>query len=491
MEFGTIEREIYVEARPEIVFEVVSSPDHLKQWWPDDARYEPTPGSTGEIVFGDRDAGGAGGGVHRRRRATAADVLLPLDAPGDEVRGGGQLAAGHLRPDPVGRGNPAQDDRDRLPRDGLGGRRPRAAVPRARHRLGLLPAAAGTVRRDAAGAAHERAVVENGSTTSSGPRSATRPGAGCSTCCWSTATAPRPRWASSCRSPGRRWPSTSACSTGSAWSGRRRRAGRSATGWTTPSSPAPVAQLSSVGSAWDARLQRIKRIAEAIQRTQQILDQTTSDKRPRRHRDGGHSAQVGVKNATPEKVYDALTTVEGLAGWWTDDTKGSGGRRRRAGVPVPAVGGFDMEVVELQPSERVAWRVVDGPEEWIGYDDRLGPPPGRRLHDRAVQAPGLEGAGGVHAPLQHQVGLVPDEPEVAGGDRRGRTRAAGRADQRLALSYAVLGWPITRRPAGTALPAPRSAPRRRPRRRFPCPVGRTSGHSTRPRRRRSSRWCRR
>ena len=29
-----------------------------------------------------------------------------------------------------------------------------------------------------------------------------------------------------------------------------------------------VAQLSSVGSAWDARLQRIKRIAEAMQRTQ-------------------------------------------------------------------------------------------------------------------------------------------------------------------------------------------------------------------------------
>jgi uncharacterized protein YndB with AHSA1/START domain len=59
MEFGTIEREIYVDAPPEIVFAVVSSPDHLKEWWPDDARFEPTPGSTGEIVFGDRDAGGA------------------------------------------------------------------------------------------------------------------------------------------------------------------------------------------------------------------------------------------------------------------------------------------------------------------------------------------------------------------------------------------------------------------------------------------------
>jgi uncharacterized protein YndB with AHSA1/START domain len=55
MEFATIEREIYVEASPEIVFEVVSSPDHLKQWWPDDARYDPTPGAAGEIVFGTDD----------------------------------------------------------------------------------------------------------------------------------------------------------------------------------------------------------------------------------------------------------------------------------------------------------------------------------------------------------------------------------------------------------------------------------------------------
>ncbi|HEY3942320.1 MAG TPA: SRPBCC family protein [Acidimicrobiales bacterium] len=58
MEFGTVERETYIEATPEIVFEVVSSPAHLKAWWPDDARYEPTPGSAGEIVFGDREAGG-------------------------------------------------------------------------------------------------------------------------------------------------------------------------------------------------------------------------------------------------------------------------------------------------------------------------------------------------------------------------------------------------------------------------------------------------
>jgi uncharacterized protein YndB with AHSA1/START domain len=59
MEFGTIEREIFVEASPETVFDVVSSPDHLKEWWPDDAAYDPTPGGTGEIAFGDPEAGGA------------------------------------------------------------------------------------------------------------------------------------------------------------------------------------------------------------------------------------------------------------------------------------------------------------------------------------------------------------------------------------------------------------------------------------------------
>ena len=35
MEYGTIEREIHVEASPEIVFEVVSRPEHLREWWTD------------------------------------------------------------------------------------------------------------------------------------------------------------------------------------------------------------------------------------------------------------------------------------------------------------------------------------------------------------------------------------------------------------------------------------------------------------------------
>lgn len=58
MEYGSIERELFVGARPEVVFDVVSDPDHITSWWPDSARYERRAGASGEIVFGDPDDGG-------------------------------------------------------------------------------------------------------------------------------------------------------------------------------------------------------------------------------------------------------------------------------------------------------------------------------------------------------------------------------------------------------------------------------------------------
>jgi uncharacterized protein YndB with AHSA1/START domain len=76
--------------------------------------------------------------------------------------------------------------------------------------------------------------------------------------------------------------------------------------------------------------------------------------------------RVGVKTPTPENVYDALTTVDGLAGWWTSDTKGSGDAGGVLKFRFPPVGGFDMEVVEVRPPEQVVWRVIDGPDEWVG-----------------------------------------------------------------------------------------------------------------------------
>ena len=54
MEYGSLEREIQVEASPEVVFEVVSRPEHISESWSDDAEVVATPGAVGELVWGDR-----------------------------------------------------------------------------------------------------------------------------------------------------------------------------------------------------------------------------------------------------------------------------------------------------------------------------------------------------------------------------------------------------------------------------------------------------
>jgi uncharacterized protein YndB with AHSA1/START domain len=82
--------------------------------------------------------------------------------------------------------------------------------------------------------------------------------------------------------------------------------------------------------------------------------------------------RVGIK-APASKVYAALTTIDGLAGWWTRDTTGSakaGGHvafrfRTDAG---DEIGGFGMDVLDLSPDRKVHWAVKDGPPEWIGTD---------------------------------------------------------------------------------------------------------------------------
>jgi uncharacterized protein YndB with AHSA1/START domain len=58
VELGSIEREHFIDARPEVVFEVISDPGHVVEWWADAASYQATPGSKGTISFGSVDDGG-------------------------------------------------------------------------------------------------------------------------------------------------------------------------------------------------------------------------------------------------------------------------------------------------------------------------------------------------------------------------------------------------------------------------------------------------
>jgi uncharacterized protein YndB with AHSA1/START domain len=72
-----------------------------------------------------------------------------------------------------------------------------------------------------------------------------------------------------------------------------------------------------------------------------------------------------------ETVYQALATPDGVSAWWTTQTTGSdevGGSITTTFTDPDngeVLGGFTLSNEELVPPERVAWRVVDGPDEWV------------------------------------------------------------------------------------------------------------------------------
>jgi uncharacterized protein YndB with AHSA1/START domain len=72
MEYGSIERELRIDATPEVVYEVISSAEHLREWWPDAAELDPIPGATGAITFGDPTAPDA---------TTVPLIVLEADPP--------------------------------------------------------------------------------------------------------------------------------------------------------------------------------------------------------------------------------------------------------------------------------------------------------------------------------------------------------------------------------------------------------------------------
>lgn len=69
---------------------------------------------------------------------------------------------------------------------------------------------------------------------------------------------------------------------------------------------------------------------------------------------------------SPDIVYAALSTQEGLSGWWTPQT-----------IAQPQVGSVsrfsfgpdyfkELEVIDLVPGKRVQWLCLKGFEDWVG-----------------------------------------------------------------------------------------------------------------------------
>jgi len=72
-----------------------------------------------------------------------------------------------------------------------------------------------------------------------------------------------------------------------------------------------------------------------------------------------------VIKATPEKIYQAVTTQEGIEAWWCTHTTA---KPELGFVNIFIFGQYhnEMKVTDLIPNKRAAWECINSIEEWIG-----------------------------------------------------------------------------------------------------------------------------
>ncbi len=55
MTSDSITRDIVIKASPETVYDVVSRPEHVAEWFSDEAHYEPVPNARGVLIWRDKE----------------------------------------------------------------------------------------------------------------------------------------------------------------------------------------------------------------------------------------------------------------------------------------------------------------------------------------------------------------------------------------------------------------------------------------------------
>jgi uncharacterized protein YndB with AHSA1/START domain len=111
--------------------------------------------------------------------------------------------------------------------------------------------------------------------------------------------------------------------------------------------------------------------------------------------------RVGI-DATPQKVFEALGTIEGLRHWWIAETTGDA----KLGGLIN-FGFCEMKVLESRPNDLMHWKCVRGPAEWI--DTEVTFQLQRKEDQTFVVFKHAQWKEPVefHAPLQHEVGYFP------------------------------------------------------------------------------------
>jgi uncharacterized protein YndB with AHSA1/START domain len=72
MEYGSIERELHIDASPDVVFEVISSPEHIREWWSAETEFTPAAGAAATLTWRDENGG---------HRHTTPFTIVEADPP--------------------------------------------------------------------------------------------------------------------------------------------------------------------------------------------------------------------------------------------------------------------------------------------------------------------------------------------------------------------------------------------------------------------------
>lgn len=72
-------------------------------------------------------------------------------------------------------------------------------------------------------------------------------------------------------------------------------------------------------------------------------------------------------DAPQSVVFEAVASIDGLAGWWTKDTTGSTDLDGIISFRFGPHGGPDMKVVAIEPNKSVTWQCVASDHGWMGH----------------------------------------------------------------------------------------------------------------------------
>lgn len=73
-------------------------------------------------------------------------------------------------------------------------------------------------------------------------------------------------------------------------------------------------------------------------------------------------------DVTKEKVFQAISTLEGLRNWWTVQVEGSTEIERELKFTFGDFGGPTMMVMESSTNQKVVWRCIDKEHSWYQHE---------------------------------------------------------------------------------------------------------------------------